>query len=50
MIQVKVFQGIAVDKIEKLNNFLSTANVVDLKYQMTDENDTFIVVYEVGEK
>ncbi|MGN9161253.1 BC1881 family protein [Clostridium sulfidigenes] len=46
MVKVKLFYGASSDSIEKLNDFLSTVKVIDVKYQMTDENDAFVVIYE----
>ncbi|MBU3107172.1 hypothetical protein [Clostridium gasigenes] len=34
--------------IEKLNEFLETVTVIDVKYQMTDDNDCFMVIYDDG--
>ena len=44
MIRVKLFYGAS--SVEELNDFLSTVNVIDVKYQMTDDSDGFLVIYE----
>lgn len=46
MIKVKVFVGASIIGIEKINEFLETVKVIDVKYQMTDDNDCFMVLYD----
>jgi hypothetical protein len=46
VVKAKLFYGVSSNRIEELNDFLSTVKVIDVKYQMTDENDAFMVIYE----
>ncbi|MEG2412602.1 MAG: BC1881 family protein [Clostridium sp.] len=46
MVKVKLFASGSTIGMEKLNDFLSTVKLIDIKYQMTDENDCFLVIYE----